>query len=220
MDFNFLAKTELFEGICSDEIESMMKCLQAKKRNYEKGEYIFRVGDCIKNMGIVIFGSVNIEKDEIWGGHSIISNVSRGQAFGEAYACVFGEQLNINAVAAEKAEVLFFNIEHILTTCSTCCEFHNRLIKNLLKVMALKNLSLTKKMTVISPKSIRERLVSYLSFQAIESNSSDFTIPFNRQQLADYICVDRSAMSKELSKMQKEGLILYNKNKFHINKFD
>lgn len=217
MDYDFLTTTELFKTMTAEEVKNILECLNAKVKSFKKNEYILRRGDIAKSVGLVLSGSVNIEKDEIWGSHSIISNIPKGYAFAEAYACSENKFLMIDAVAAENTEVLFINIEHMLTTCSSGCQFHNKLIKNLVTVIAEKNLNLTRKINAITPKSIRERLFVYFSYQVMKGNSYSFEIPFNRQQLADYLCVDRSAMSNELSKMQKEGLLSFKKNSFCIN---
>ena len=167
-------------------------------------------------IGLVLSGSVNIENSDIWGNCSILDNVTPGNIFAEAYACSFGEPLMVDVVAAQDTEILLLHVEKILKTCPTACVYHSRLIRNLLMVMASKNLGLTRKINNISPKTIRGKLSSYLSTQAQRQNSNEFTIPFNRQQLADYLGVDRSAMSHELSRMQKEGLLIVQKNRFYV----
>lgn len=217
MNYDFISKTGIFCGISSQDAASMMKCLQTYTRQYKKGEAVYRAGEQIDAMGLVLSGSVTIEQNDVWGNQSILDNAGRGQVFAETYACAPGEPLMVDVIAAEDTEILFLNTARVIKTCSSACEFHNRLVRNLLAVMASKNLNLTRKISHITPKSIRSRLLSYLSYQAIRQGTYQFEIPFNRQQLADYLCVDRSAMSNELSKMQKEGLLSFYKNKFHLN---
>ena len=167
-------------------------------------------------MGVVLAGSVFIENDDIWGNHSILDRAGRGEIFAETYAAIPGQKLMVNVVAAEEARILFLDVGRILKVCSNSCVFHHTLIENLLKLSAEKNLRLSKRIFHISSKSIRGRLLSYLSYQAMENGKKEFDIPFNRQQLADYLGVDRSAMSNELGKMQKDGLIEVKRNHFRI----
>lgn len=216
MNDSFLVRTALFRGITENEVKPMLQCLQASRRTYKKNEVIARAGNRMDALGLVLTGSVNIENDDVWGNKNILDNIGPGQVFGEAYACLTEERLMINVVAAEDAEALFLNVGRLLTTCPSACEYHSRVIRNLLSVIAQKNLNLTHKIFHTSPKSIRDRLLSYLSFQAIRQGKYQFQIPFNRQQLADYLGVDRSAMSNELSKMKRDGLILFEKNRFSL----
>lgn len=214
MDYLFLSKTVLFRGVSPEEVRSMLDCLSAEKRQYQRGDVIYHAGDVITSMGLVLSGSVSIENNDVWGNTSILDNVGTGQVFAETYACVPGEPLMIRVVAAEATEVLFLNTNRILNICSNACGFHNKLIRNLLAISAQKNLNLSRRIFHTSSKSIRGRLLSYLSFQAVRQGSREFDIPFNRQQLADYLSVDRSAMSNELSKMQKEGLLKVKRSHF------
>lgn len=218
MDYHLIAKSDLFRDISPEEINQMLTCLECHVKTYQKGEYIYHMGDQTGHIGLILTGSANIEHSDIWGNCVILDNVSAGHIFGEAYACSSGEALMVNVVAAQKTEILFLYVEKVLKTCSPTCAHHSKLIRNLLMVMASKNLGLTRKINHIMPKTIRGKLRSYLSFQALKQNSRQFTIPFNRQQLADYLGVDRSAMCHELSKMQQEGLIAVQKNKFSLQK--
>ena len=162
-------------------------------------------------------GSVNIVVNFYWGNSHIFGHIGKGQVFAENYAAIPGKELICDVVACEETEVLFLNMRNMLTTCQRGCAFHTHIIQNLLRISAQKNLNLSTRMMHTASKSLRERLLSYLSEQALENGSSHFTIPFDRQQLADYLAVDRSAMSNELSKMQKDGLISYHKNEFTLS---
>ncbi len=213
----FLSKTHLFRGILPSEIESMTICLQPKIKSFAKGENIFRLGDVISAVGIVLSGAVNIERCDAWGNNSIIEKVEEGGLFGESYACLQSEALSVDVVATEKSEIIFFNINKILGICSNNCSFHTKLIESLIQNLAQKNVALSNKMRYITPKSIRARLIAYLSAESFKHGKRTFDIPFNRQQLADYLSVDRSALSNELSKMHSEGLIDYYKNSFKLH---
>lgn len=217
MDNLFLTHTPLFHGIREDEIGTLLPCLSAREAHYRKDETILRVGDIVTEIGLVESGSVNIVVNFYWGGSNIFGHVDAGQLFAETYAAIPGRELLVDVVAAEDCKVLFLNMDKLLTTCQSGCAFHNRVIHNLLRITAGKNLSLSTRMMHTAPKGIRDRLLSYLSEQAVENGNSHFAIPFSRQQLADYLGVDRSAMSSELSKMQKDGLITYRKNEFTLN---
>ena len=216
MDIHLLAGPRLFQGIREHEIEAMLTCLSAEERTYGKDAYIYRAGDVTGRLGVVMEGAVNIIKDDVWGNRKIIENIGGGQIFGETYACLKGEPLMVDVQASERSRILFMDVNRILTTCSSSCDFHNRLIRSLMYVLAGKNLMLTKKMDIITPKSLRERVMVYLSQESVKQGSRTITVPFNRQQMADYLSVDRSALSAELSRMQRDGVISYEKNRFTI----
>ena len=213
----FLKNTPLFHGIREEEIQAMMSCLGAREKHYQKHEVILRAGSPTAEIGLVESGSVNIVVNFYWGSSNIFGHVEKGSIFAENYASIPGQELLCDVVAAEECEILFLNMRQLSSTCSKACSFHNRLIQNLLSISAKKNLGLSSRMMHIAPKGIRDRLLSYLSEQALKNGSSHFLIPFDRQQLADYLGVDRSALSNELSKMQKDGLITYRKNEFTLN---
>lgn len=216
MDFSFLSKTALFRGTTPQEAEAMLGCLGGGTRAYSKGDTILRAGECADSMGLVLSGSATVECDDLWGNKSILGHVAAGEVFAETYACVPDEPLMVSVVACEACEVLFLNASRLTTTCSAACVHHARLIGNLLQIFAHKSLGLSRRILHTASKTIRGRLLSYLSEQAKLRGSYRFTIPFNRRQLADYLGVDRSALSAELSRMQDEGLIRYQKNDFTI----
>ena len=214
MDYNFLSKTILFRGASPDEVEAMLGCLNAETKKFQRGSVIYHAGDVISSVGLVLSGSVSIENDDVWGNKSILDKAGAGQVFAETYACVPGEPLMISVVAAETSEILFLDIGRMLHTCSNACGFHSKLIRNLLSISAQKGLNLSRRIMHTSSKTIRGRLLSYLSFQARKNGSREFDIPFNRQQLANYLSVDRSAMSAELSRMQRDGLLQVRRSHF------
>lgn len=217
MNTFFLANTPLFHGIKENEIKEMLTCLNAREHCYKKDEVIFRAGSSVSEIGLILSGSVNIVVNFYWGNSHIFGHIGKGQVFAENYAAIPGKELICDIVSCEETEVLFLNMRNMLTTCQRGCVFHTRIIQNMLKISAQKNLNLSTRMMHTASKSLRERLLSYLSEQALEHGSPHFTIPFDRQQLADYLAVDRSAMSNELSKMQKDGLITYHRNEFTLN---
>lgn len=209
-----LKKTCLFSGIKDEDISTMLNCLSARIASYQKEEFILHTGDLVDQVGMVLSGSVLIIKEDFWGNRSILSEISPGSLFAETYACIGTTPLEVSTVASSDCKVLFLDFQKLLTTCSSACHFHTRLIHNLLSTLAQKNRILTKKLEHMSQKTTRDKLLSYLSAESLKAKSPSFTIPFNRQQLADYLSVDRSAMSSELGKLRKEGILDYNKNTF------
>lgn len=214
MDMHFLSNTMLFRGLRVEEIHSVLACLNTQAQSFDKGEVLCRAGEPVSNMGLVLTGSVNIVVNYYWGGSNIFGHIGPGELFAESYAAIPGRELLVDVVAVEPVEVLFLPFLRLTETCANSCPFHSRTIHNLLQIMAGKNLHLSIRMMHTASRSIRSRLLSYFSEQAVQNGSNQFTIPFSRQQLADYLGVDRSALSNELSKMQKDGLISYRKNQF------
>lgn len=211
-----LKQTQLFSGVNEDEISSMLGCLQAKKRTYKKGEYVFRQGETVNQITVLVSGKLHIQRDDYWGNRSIISTVDVGEMFGESYVTPDSGVILNDVVAVEDSTVIFFNLTKMLTVCSSACRFHSAVVQNLFFSISDKNRKLVQKLGHISKRSTREKLISYLSDEAKKQNSSSFTIPFNRQQLADFLSVDRSAMSNELCKMRDEGLLVFEKNQFTL----
>lgn len=216
MDYRLIKRTALFDGIEENEIAAMMNCLSATTESYKNGQIIYRLGDTTTLVGEVLSGSVYIIKEDFWGNRSIISEIGAGQFFGETYALIPSAPLEVSVVAADACEVLYLDVKRIMTTCSSACEFHARLIRNLLMVTAQKNLLLTRKLEYMAQRTTREKLLSYLSAESQHMKSPSFEIPFNRQQLADYLSVDRSAMSNELCKLRDEGILKFEKNRFEL----
>ena len=213
---NLLKNTYMFNGINESEIEGMLKCLNARTMLYKKNEYILRNGETVNSIGMVLEGLALVEKEDIWGNRTIISEISPGSLYAESYACLSKLPAEISVIASDNTTVMLFDIRRILTTCSSSCGFHTKLIQNLLYTIAQKNVLLTKKMEYISKKTIKEKLLAYLSSEAMKAGSPTFNIPFNRQELADFLSVDRSALSSEISRLQKKGIISCRKNGFTI----
>ena len=213
---NLLKNTYMFNGINESEIEGMLKCLNARTMLYKKNEYILRNGETVNSIGMVLEGLALVEKEDIWGNRTIISEISPGSLYAESYACLSKLPAEISVIASDNTTVMLFDIRRILTTCSSSCGVHTKLIQNLLYTIAQKNVLLTKKMEYISKKTIKEKLLAYLSSEAMKAGSPTFNIPFNRQELADFLSVDRSALSSEISRLQKKGIISCRKNAFTI----
>ena len=211
-----LKRTKLFSGVGEGDIASLLSCLGARKKEYKKGEYILREGEHISDIFILVEGKIHIQKDDYWGNRSILSVISVGEMFGEGYAAPESGALLNDVVAVEDSSVIFFDVKRILTTCSSACRFHNMIVQNMFFAISDKNRKLVQKLGHMSGRTTRAKLISYLSEEAKRQGSSAFTVPFNRQQLADYLCVDRSAMSNELCKMRDEGMIKFEKSRFEL----
>lgn len=212
-----LRKTKIFSDISDDEIIAMLSCLNARIKEYSKGDYILRQGEKLGEIALLVKGSLLIQNDDYWGNHSILGHISPGEIFGEAYVAPESPFILNDVVAIEDSEVILFDFNHIITTCSSACPFHTKVVQNMFFAISEKNRKLVQKLGFLSKRTIREKLNAYFSEEAKRRNSSDFSIPFNRQQLADYLSIDRSAMSKELCKMRVEGRIEFNKNHFKLH---
>lgn len=213
--YSRLKRTCLFEGMEETEIQSILECLSAQRRQYDKGEVLFHAGDTSQRIGVVLSGSVHFTKEDYWGNRLLLSRIGEAEVFGEAYAGLHSG-FAFDITAAEKTQILFLDLNRVLTSCPKACQFHQRLIRNLLTLLACKNMELTKKVDVLSQRTVRSKLMEYLSTQARLQRCVSFDIPFNRQQLADYLAVDRCSMTVELGKMQKEGILRFEKNHFTL----
>ena len=213
---HILKRTKLFAGVGGDEISAMLSCLGARLYNYKKGEYVLRQGEHLSDIIVLVEGDLHIQKDDYWGNRSILGQVAVGEMFGEAYVAPESGALLNDVVATENSTVIFFDVRKIITTCSSGCRFHYMIVQNMFFAISDKNRKLVQKLGHMSKRTTREKLISYLSEESKKQNSSNFTIPFNRQQLADFLSVDRSAMSNELCKMRDEGLIEFDKNYFKL----
>lgn len=212
-----LTKIALMQGLNEQEISLILNCLQAKIKKYEKGETIFQEGEKIEEIGIIFSGTVTVQRNDYWGNRSIVALLGEMDVFGETFACL-NQASDVQVIAEEASEILFLQVNRVLTTCPSSCQFHNRLIRNLLEICARKNYQMNVKVDILSQKTTREKLLTFLSRQAIRLGKQQFEIPFNRQQLADYLSVDRSAMTVELGKLKREGIIDFQKNVFTLNR--
>lgn len=200
------------------EVEEVLLCLGAFKKSYKKGETILEQGSITHEMGLILSGAVIIESCDMWGNNTVLGVNGEGDVFAEAYACAENEVLRVSVRAIKNSEILFFSASKLFSGNACRCSHGTELIKNLLSVCALKSLRLSERIINTSSKTLRGKIMSFLSGCADREGSNTFLIPFDRQQLADYLCADRSALSNELSKMKREGLIIFKKNKFRILK--
>lgn len=189
---------------------------QPNAYEYKKGEYVLHQGEHLNHITVLVSGELHIQRDDYWGNRAIVNRIAVGEMFGEAYIAPESGALLNDVVAVEDSAVIFFDVRRIITVCSSACRFHSMVVQNLFFAVSEKNKALVQKLGHISKRTTREKLISYLSEEAKRQNSASFTIPFNRQQLADFLSVDRSAMSNELCKMRDEGLLEFEKNQFKL----
>ena len=216
--FPVLAACKLFSGIPESDIKKLLDCLSARQKRYQKNSFIVNAGDAMDSLGIVLEGAAHVLQEDYWGKRTILTRVEVGGMFGEALACAGVEKFPVSVLAAEDSAILFVNCKRIMTFCSSACGFHGYLIKNLTMLLAEQTIALVQKLECITQPSTREKLLSYLSEQARLVGNSTFSIPFNRKELAEYLSVERSAMSAELSRMKTDGLVRYQKNHFELLK--
>ncbi len=216
MDVQQLQQTEIFRGMTASEITEALQVLEAREKHCEKGETLLTSGSVTERMGVVLEGSVTIESNDAWGSRTIISHVGRGQVFAETYALLENEPMLVDVTASEDCRILMLRSVRIQTLESNLKPWALKFFTNLLSISAHKNLILSGRNFHTAPKTIRGRVMAYLNSVSLRSCSQEFDIPFDRQQLADYLNLERSALSKELGKMQREGLISFRKNHFRI----
>ena len=214
--YPLLQKSPLFSGLSAEELAAMLGCLGAERCLAARNQTIFSEGAPAGQLGLVLQGAVQIERIDYFGNRSILATREAGTLFGEAFACAQTERLPVSVVAMQESEIMLLDCRRVLTVCSSACSFHIRLVRNLLQAVAASNLQLTQKLEFLSQRTTRKKLLTYLTAQAKAAGTEKFTIPFDRQALADYLEVERSAMSAELSKLRKEGLLEYHKNHFRL----
>jgi CRP-like cAMP-binding protein len=211
-----LKSAALFTGIEESELEPLLSCLGAKTAYFEKNQIIFMSGDQINSFGIVLSGQVQVYQEDYYGNRSIFANLGQGDLVGESFACSETKTLPVSASATTESALLFIDSRRLAAPCANACAFHSRLIRNLLNIIAMKNIALTQKIEFTSRRTTREKLLAYLSAEAQKAKSSSFSIPYNRQELADYLAVDRSAMSAELCRLRDSGVLNFRKNRFEL----
>ena len=208
-----LRRCALFEGIEEKDLPDMLNCMSVKEKQYQKGEVILPEGETAEYFGIVLQGNVQIVRLDYFGNRSILSVLEAPQLFGESFACA-ATALPVSVIAATEVTVLLINAARITQTCCRACSFHERLIFNLLRVVARKNIAFHQKLEVTSRRSTRDKLLTYLLILAKEQQTRQITVSFNRQELADYLEVDRSGLSAEIGKLRREGVLECHKNRF------
>ena len=209
-----IRSSQLFSGTSEEELTAMLSCLKAEKKDFPKEAFVLRAGDAADSIGLVLSGNILVIQEDIWGNRNILSKAGAGQTFAAAYACAPGSVLNVSVMTETPVTAMFLNVRRILTVCPSACSHHSRIIRNLLGEMAEKNLRLSEKLTHMGQRGTRAKLMSYLSSEAQRLGKYEFDIPFSRQQLADYLAVERSGLSLELGKMKKDGVLDYHKSHF------
>ena len=208
------AKSPLFKGIGEEDLASLLSCLAARERRWQKGEFVLRAGDEVDSLGLVLDGRCHIVREDFWGNRNIVAEVGPGEIFAESYACAAGARLTVSVLAVERSSILFLDAGRLLAACPSACPFHTKLLGSLVSVLAGKNIYMNEKLDHTAQRSTRRKLLSYLSAASRKCGSASFEIPFDRQELADYLAVDRSAMSAELGRMRDEGLLEFERNRF------
>ena len=216
MNIKFLKTTMIFREMDEDEVADSLKFLRANEQNFKKGATILHAGDVTDKMGLVMEGSATIESDDVWGNRTILSSVETGQFFAETYSLLPGEPMLVNVVANEDCRILFLRIGSLKRLQNNMDRWMLRFVSNLLIISTHKNLMLSSRSFHTAPKTIRGRVMAYLNSVSMQKHAREFNIPFDRQQLADYLNLERTALSKELGKMKRDGLIDYYKNSFKI----
>ena len=212
--YSILKSNPLWGDIGFEEFSSMVACMEARQRIFLKGDIIVMAGNPINQIGLIISGSVKVIREDYDGNILLMSELGASDLFGEVFACAGLDQSPVTIQASEKVEILFINFRKVLTTCSSACSFHTKLIENMLQLIALKTLVLNQQIDILSKRTTRDKLIAF--FEMHRNGARRFTIPFNREEMANYLCVDRSAMSHELGKMRNDGLIKFKKNFFEI----
>lgn len=206
----------LFAGIQEADRKAMLGCIGYHVGAYQKGEIVAFENENIKHIGIVLSGSVDMIKEDIWGNKTMLVRSRKDALFGETFACGEDTLSVVTFMVSEDAKILFLPFDRVMHSCTMACVFHHRLVENMVRVIANKNRDLMRKVEVVSKRTIREKLLAYLSIQAQAQESRYFEIPLGRVELAEYLCVDRSALTRELVKMKEDGLIDYDKNCFRM----
>ena len=216
--FDILKKCYLFEGISCENLIPMLTCLNAHVEEFKKNETILSEGMSVKSLGIILSGSAQITRIDYHGNKSIVTSIEPSEIFGESFAFAGITSIPVDVIAVEKTEIMLIDCVRIIHPCSNACEFHSTIIFNLIKTIAMKNILYNQKLEITSKRTTREKLMTYLYLQARKNNSRTFTIPFDRQALADYLEADRSGLSTEIGKLRKEGIIECKKSHFKLLK--
>lgn len=209
-------KSVLFEGIQPEDRKAMLGCIGYHVGRFRKGDVVVFEAENIRHVGIVLYGTVDMVKEDLWGNKTMLVRIRKNEVFGETFACGSDNLSVVTFLVSEDAQILFIPFNRVMHSCTMACEFHHRLIENMVRIIADKNRDLMRKVEVVSKRTIREKLLAYLSIQAQTQVSRYFEIPLGRVELAEYLCVDRSALTRELAKMKEDGLIDYDKNCFRI----
>lgn len=208
----------LFNGIADNEMELMLNCLGAYIREYQKDQCVILCEDNVDFVGIILSGKVDMIRDDLWGNRTLLVSMGKGDVFGENFSFGALRNATVSFWTSTNSKILYLSFNRIVQPCSKACEFHHRLIENMVMLIAKKNVALIDKVDILSKKTLREKISTYLLQEAGKQNNPYFDITLGRVQLAEYLCANRSALTRELNAMRNEGLIDYDKNSFHILK--
>ena len=211
-----LCRCQLFQDIEEGNVEAMLGCLGAVLLTFEKGQTLLAEGSPARYLGIVLSGAVQVARVDYYGNRSILASIGQAGIFGESFACAEAEALPVDIVASEAGAALLIDAHQVTRSCSNACQFHSRVIFNLLKIMATKNLLFNQKMEITSQRTTRDKLMAFLLIQAKQAGSDSFEIPYDRQELADYLEVERSGLSAEIGRLRREGVIESSRNRFRL----
>lgn len=212
-DLTILTECALFHGLREAQIREMLPCLSARQSRFRRGQFLLRAGDRVAFAGILLSGEAEVLQEDFWGNRNLLAAVGPGDLFAEAFACAHAVS-PVSVLCKTDGSVLYLNVRAVFSPCEKACAQHKALSQNLIRVLAEKNMQLNEKAGFLSQRTTREKLLAYLSAQARRAGSASFRIPFDRQQLADFLSVNRSAMSAELSRMQREGLLCADRSSF------
>lgn len=215
-NIKILKRSSLFQGVVENDLESMLNCLRATERKYRKNDVILLAGSKATSVGIVAEGNAQITRDDADGNRAILSELERADMFAEAYVAAGSAEVPVTVIATSDCRIVWLPFSKIVGTCSSACGFHRTLVQNMMRVIAVKNILMNEKMRILSCKTTKEKLMTYLSDYSERVGKNKFKIPFSRNELADYLSVDRSAMSRELSRLRDEGYLNYRKNEFEL----
>lgn len=215
-----LETVSLFHNIKTDDLLKIINCLGAHIKDYKKDDIIQLAGEPVTQVGIILAGKIQVIREDFIGNRLILADLSEGDLFSETFAFADVEHSPVSVLASSDCRILAISFQSMVRCCSSACDFHFKLIENMLKIVAEKNIRLNEKIILLSRRTIREKVLYYLLAESGKSENRIITIPFNRNELADYICVDRSALSRELCKMRNEGMIDFHKNRFKLLDID
>ena len=215
-DILYEVNSPLFDGVDPEDRKAMLGCIGYHIGTFRKGDIVAFEEENMKHIGIVLEGSVDMIKEDLWGNKTMLVRIRKSEIFGETFACGSDNLSVVTFLVSEDAKVLFLPFNRVMHSCTMACQFHHRLIENMVRIIADKNRELMRKVEVVSKRTIREKLLAYLSIQAQAQETRYFEIPLGRVELAEYLCVDRSALTRELAKMKEDGLIDYDRNCFRL----
>lgn len=213
-----LRSCPLFTGISEEELPAMLTCLGAAVVPFRKGDLIVGAGAPAKYLGVILSGAAQMTRTDLFGNKSIIAKLGPSELFVESFACAGVSSIPLDVTAVEDTRVMVVDCLRIIHVCENTCPFHRQVIYNLMRIMARKNIAFHERIEITSKRTTRAKLMTYLMFQSREQHSDSFEIPYNRQELADYLEVERSGLSVEISKLCREGVIQAEKKRFRILK--